>query len=308
MPTAGLSGESRCGSSTTGWNGCYQRQGGAESKTGFRITTATAAVLWLLAVVVIPAGTPIPPDRAIPVCLAMAVLNSAGFLFSAGADTLDRQHSIVSVLTAVERPGHPLARVHGRRPPGIRDQRDHAAVRLRVRRADRLHLCRVAHGRHRRRLRRRRRAVSRARAASSSTRSSSERRWSAPCWPCGSSNSHAAASSTRTSSSPNRQTRCRLEKDRADALLLNVLPGSISSRLLAGERTIADAYPAVTVLFADIVGFTPLTGRLPADEVVGMLGRLFGRFDELVAAARPREDQDHRRCVHGRGRTARAAR
>ena len=76
----------------------------------------------------------------------------------------------------------------------------------------------------------------------------------------------------------------RLEKDRADALLLNVLPGSISSRLLAGERTIADEFPSVTVLFADIVGFTPLTGHLPADELVGMLGRLFARFDELVAA------------------------
>jgi len=38
------------------------------------------------------------------------------------------------------------------------------------------------------------------------------------------------------------------------------------------------------VLFADIVGFTPLTARLPADDVVEMLGRLFGRFDELVAA------------------------
>jgi class 3 adenylate cyclase len=76
----------------------------------------------------------------------------------------------------------------------------------------------------------------------------------------------------------------RLEKARADALLLNVLPGSISSRLLAGERTIADQYPAVTVLFADIVGFTPLVARLPADEVVGLLGRLFARFDELVAA------------------------
>jgi class 3 adenylate cyclase len=76
----------------------------------------------------------------------------------------------------------------------------------------------------------------------------------------------------------------RLEKDSADALLLNVLPGSISSRLLSGERTIADAYPAVTVLFADIVGFTALSARLPADEVVGILGRLFERFDELVAA------------------------
>jgi class 3 adenylate cyclase len=76
----------------------------------------------------------------------------------------------------------------------------------------------------------------------------------------------------------------RLEKERADALLLNVLPRSISSRLLAGELTIADEYPAVTVLFADIVGFTPLTVRLPPDELVEVLGRLFARFDELVAA------------------------
>jgi adenylate cyclase len=74
----------------------------------------------------------------------------------------------------------------------------------------------------------------------------------------------------------------RLERDRADGLLLNVLPASISSRLLEGERTIADEYPAVTVLFADIVGFTSLAGRLPADEVVELLGRLFTRFDELV--------------------------
>jgi class 3 adenylate cyclase len=57
----------------------------------------------------------------------------------------------------------------------------------------------------------------------------------------------------------------------------------MSSRLILGERTIADENPAVTVLFADIVGFTQLTRRLPAEEVVGMLGRLFARFDELVA-------------------------
>ncbi|HSL76677.1 MAG TPA: adenylate/guanylate cyclase domain-containing protein, partial [Candidatus Limnocylindrales bacterium] len=67
------------------------------------------------------------------------------------------------------------------------------------------------------------------------------------------------------------------------ALLHNMLPTSISSRLLDGERTIADEYPAVTVLFADIVGFTELAGRLPAGEVVALLDRLFARFDELVA-------------------------
>ena len=74
-----------------------------------------------------------------------------------------------------------------------------------------------------------------------------------------------------------------LERDRADGLLRNVLPAPIATRLLEGERTIADAYPDVTVLFADIVAFTPLAARLPADQVVGLLGRLFARFDELVA-------------------------
>jgi hypothetical protein len=79
----------------------YQRHGGAESLTGFRITTGFAAVMWLLAAVVIPTGTPIPPDRAIPVCYAMALLNWAAFLLSARADTLDRQHSTTSLLTSV---------------------------------------------------------------------------------------------------------------------------------------------------------------------------------------------------------------
>ena len=48
----------------------------------------------------------------------------------------------------------------------------------------------------------------------------------------------------------------------SDRLLLNVLPASISARLRDGEQTIADEYPSVSVLFADIVGFTPLAARL----------------------------------------------
>ena len=78
----------------------YQRQGGAEGRTGFRITTGAAAVLWLLAALVVPTGTPIHPDRAIPLCLAMVVLNFAAFLLSARAATLDRQHLIISLLTS----------------------------------------------------------------------------------------------------------------------------------------------------------------------------------------------------------------
>ena len=79
----------------------YQRHGGSESQIALRITNGFSAAMWLLAAVVVPMGTSIPPDRAIPVCSAMAVLSLAAFLLSTRADTLDRQHTIISVLTTV---------------------------------------------------------------------------------------------------------------------------------------------------------------------------------------------------------------
>ena len=72
------------------------------------------------------------------------------------------------------------------------------------------------------------------------------------------------------------------EKEKADHLLRNVLPDRIADRLKEHEATIADAIPMATVLFADLVGFTPLAGRLAPDVVVGMLDHLFGAFDELT--------------------------
>jgi class 3 adenylate cyclase len=72
------------------------------------------------------------------------------------------------------------------------------------------------------------------------------------------------------------------EKEQSDRLLLNVLPSRISARLRDGEHTIADKYPAVSVLFADIVGFTPLVARLSPAEMIEMLGALFASFDELT--------------------------
>ena len=56
-----------------------------------------------------------------------------------------------------------------------------------------------------------------------------------------------------------------------------------TARLRDGEVTIADTYGSVSVLFADIVGFTPVAARLRPAEVVDLLGGLFARFDELVA-------------------------
>ncbi|NLG20088.1 MAG: adenylate/guanylate cyclase domain-containing protein [Actinomycetales bacterium] len=71
---------------------------------------------------------------------------------------------------------------------------------------------------------------------------------------------------------------------RSERLILNMLPQPIATRLRAGERTIADDYPSVTVLFADIVGFTPLAARLTAHDVIEVLSGLFSAFDELVEA------------------------
>ena len=68
----------------------------------------------------------------------------------------------------------------------------------------------------------------------------------------------------------------------SERLLLNVLPEPIAARLKEHEGVIADL-PAVTVLFADIVDFTPLSERLAASEVVSLLDGVFARWDELVA-------------------------
>src|SRR6185312_12340181 len=72
------------------------------------------------------------------------------------------------------------------------------------------------------------------------------------------------------------------ERARSEALLLNILPYAVAERLKAGEKTIADDFEDVTVLFADLVGYTEMSGRLPATEVVALLNEVFSRFDALM--------------------------
>ena len=69
---------------------------------------------------------------------------------------------------------------------------------------------------------------------------------------------------------------------RVEALLLNILPDEVAERLQHDPSTIADQFDEVSILFADVVDFTPMSSRLDAREVVGLLDRLFTSFDELV--------------------------
>ena len=106
----------------------------------------------------------------------------------------------------------------------------------------------------------------------------------------------------------------RQEQARAERLLLNILPRSIADRLKAETRTIADQFGSASILFADVVDFTPLAEQLPPTEVVGVLDQLFSHFDLLaerhglekiktigdcymVAAGVPSPRPDHARAV-----------
>jgi adenylate cyclase len=74
----------------------------------------------------------------------------------------------------------------------------------------------------------------------------------------------------------------RLEQAKAENLLLNILPRSIADQLKAQTQPIADQFESASILFADVVDFTPWSERLPPAEVVGYLDHLFRHFDDLA--------------------------
>ncbi len=74
----------------------------------------------------------------------------------------------------------------------------------------------------------------------------------------------------------------RAEAQSMQKVLHQVLPVSIASRLMRGEK-IADYFQNVSILFADIVGFTPIASRMPAKAVLAFLNYVFGEFDRMVS-------------------------
>jgi len=73
------------------------------------------------------------------------------------------------------------------------------------------------------------------------------------------------------------------EKERSEALLLNILPQGIINRMRRGETAIADQVAEATILFCDVVGFTTLSEELTPDRTIDFLSRIFSAFDRLAA-------------------------
>ena len=75
-----------------------------------------------------------------------------------------------------------------------------------------------------------------------------------------------------------------VERERSERLLLNVLPDPIAQRLKADDGVIAEHYDEVSVLFADLVGFTGRAQGMPAEDLVALLDRIFSTFDRVADA------------------------
>lgn len=74
----------------------------------------------------------------------------------------------------------------------------------------------------------------------------------------------------------------KFQQDQTEKLLLNILPQPIAERLKVEQSTIADSFEDVSVLFADIVGFTELSARMSPTELVKRLNVIFSQFDQLA--------------------------
>lgn len=76
------------------------------------------------------------------------------------------------------------------------------------------------------------------------------------------------------------------ERERSEQLLANILPAQIIALLKEQpDLAIAQEYPMASILFADLVNFTPLAAQLPPRDLVHLLNEIFSEFDQLVEAA-----------------------
>jgi class 3 adenylate cyclase len=259
----------------------FQRDGGAEGRAGFLFAAGASAVLWPIFGWLLPQTTGLSFQFAWSIALTMSVVSIACVMAASWAVTLDRQHGLLALLTSANGlvilvlaaatdflPGYGVSAIMLLFAYGFvsRTRFLYASLRTAIIAAGFIYIVGTYAGPANltidvfffaamavgtlvalRLLERNRRHVYYQRLVIAQQTSEIER-----------------------------------EKEKSDRLLLNVLPASIMARLREGETTIADDYPSVTVLFSDIVGFTPLAARHPAAEVIEMLDDLFSTFDAHV--------------------------
>jgi class 3 adenylate cyclase len=259
----------------------YQREAGREGLGGFRLIAGSSLVLWAVAAWLVPIGTDIPASMAVPVCLAMAVLSLVALVLGRWAQTLDRQHAVASGLTI----GNGLVILALASAGGVLPGFAVSAIMLLL-----------IWG-----------FVSRTRFAFAAFRTAviaigfliAAANHTGPTLLLDGFIFTAAAVGSLLALRILERTRRSIfhqdlvireqsadlerEKGKSDRLLLNVMPASVSERLREGADSIADEYPAVSILFADIVGFTELAARLSPGEVIRLLSELYTRFDDLAA-------------------------
>jgi class 3 adenylate cyclase len=259
----------------------YQRETGRESSGGYRLIAGTSLVLWAVAAWLIPIGTDVPSSLAVPVCLTMAVLGLVALVLARWAETLDRQHAFASALTI----GNGLVILALASAGGVLPGYGVSAIML-------LFIWGF---------------VSRTRFVFAALRTAiiaigflvAAGNHTGPSLLIDGFIFTAAIIGSLLGARLLERTRRSIfhqdlviriqsedlerEKEKSDRLLLNVMPASISDRLREGAATIADEYPDVSILFADIVGFTGVAARMTPGEVIGMLGGLYSRFDDLAA-------------------------
>lgn len=74
----------------------------------------------------------------------------------------------------------------------------------------------------------------------------------------------------------------RIEGEKSEKLLHNIIPETIADRLKSSPEKIADGFNATTILFSDIVGFTPYSKTVSPEELVSVLNEIFSIFDTLT--------------------------
>jgi class 3 adenylate cyclase len=74
----------------------------------------------------------------------------------------------------------------------------------------------------------------------------------------------------------------RIEREKSERLLLNILPSAIAERLKEDQGVIAESFAEATILFSDVVGFTQMSAQITPVELVYLLNEIFSSFDELA--------------------------